>query len=194
MGKLKIVIFTLLTIFLIIFLFYLLLPSPKISPLPYSLRSQEEGDTWQVQGVSGYYTNLKRDDVLNYYQQSFALPFFKFLPLNYRLNQPPEYARQVIRDEITVSYFEEIVHPFRETLMVTGFEPSVLYKDKQGRIVKEAVIVGGKNYFSKVTIRYLPNPVWKRLFFFLFSVVSIGGLFVVWKRIFKSGWNLNEKF
>jgi len=178
---------------LIFFLFYLLLPSPKISPLPQSLRSQEEGDTWQVPGVSGYYTDLKRADVLNYYQQSFALPFFKFLPLNYRLNQPPEYAKQVIRSEIIVSYFEEIVHPFRETLIVTGFEPSVLYKDKSGKIAQTAIIVGGKNYFSKVTIRYLPTPIWKRILLFVFFLFSFGGLILIWRRILKPGWNIDEK-
>ena len=179
-----------LALFLLVFLVYLLLPSPRIQPLPNSLKSQEPGDTWQVAGAAGYYTDMKRADVLNFYQQTFSLFFLNFPFLGYRLNNPPEYAKQVIRNEITVSYFEEIVHPFRETLMVSGFEPSVYYKDRPSKIAQTAIFVGDENYFSKVTIRYLPTPIWKRLLLFVFFLFSLGGLILIWKRILKSSWRL----
>jgi len=182
-----------LALFLLVFLVYLFLPSPEVQPLPNSLKSQEPGDTWQVTGAAGYYTDMKRADVLDFYQKTFSLVFLNFSFSGYRLNNPPEYAKQVIRNEITVSYFEEIVHPFRETLMVTGFEPSVYYKGNPSKIAQTTIFVGDKNYFSKVTIRYLPTPIWKRLLLFVFSLFSIGGLILIWKKILKSGWSLDEK-
>jgi hypothetical protein len=41
-----------------------------------------------------------------------------------KLNHPPEYCWVVIRDTEHSSYLEEIVHPFRESFYINGYEPA----------------------------------------------------------------------
>lgn len=190
MKKLKLTVRIFLLGILLFFLIYLLIPSPEIPPLPNSLKSTEEGDTVQVPGVAAYYSDTRREEAVTFYQKSFALPFFDLPFLNYRLNHPPEYAREVVRDQISTSYFEEIVHPFRESLYINGFEPYILLKDKPDLLKGNVMIIDEKEYFSKVTIRYLPSPLWERILVFGFGVILSFGLFMFWRRIVNAGWRL----
>lgn len=183
MRRIKPISYFCLALLLILFLFYFFIPSPQIPPLPNSVKSEEAGDTVQIKGVSGFYTDLKRNEVINFYQKSFSLLFFNYPFLNYRINRPPEESKLVIRDQLRTSYLEEIVHPFRETLIVDGFEPAVLYKDQPGRIEGEAVVNNGRTFFSKVTVRYMPVPIWKRMLVFGLLLLSTLLVFRVWKRI-----------
>lgn len=111
--------------FILLFLLYLLIPSPaEPPPLPDSRKSTEPGDTIEIPGLFAYYTNMSRQDTISFYRKYFSQSKLFGIPLlTYRLNHPPEYVWEVIRDTIHSSFLEELVHPFRESLYINGYEP-----------------------------------------------------------------------
>ncbi len=141
-------------LFLLFFSFYLLLPDPaQLPPLPGALKSTEPGDTYQIPGIAAYYTDLSRQEVIAFYQQNYSRSRFLNLPLiTYRLNHPPEYVKIIIRSTQQSSYFEEIVHPLRESLFVNGFEWENDPFTKPESRPKNKMIVNGYEYKSKVTL------------------------------------------
>ncbi len=103
---------------------YLLLPGPSLPPpdLPESLKSTEPGDTIQLTRVSAYYTQKQREEVISFYDDYYSHSPFLNLPfISYRLNHPPEHAREIWADTKQSYYLEEIVHPFAGSLFVNGF-------------------------------------------------------------------------
>lgn len=161
------------TVIAFLFLLYLLLPSPPTPPpLPNSLKSTEPGDTVQIPGVSAYYSQLDRKFVTSYYQKEFPLKIFSKISLPaYRLNHPPELAREKIRSGILTSYLEEVVVPFRETLFVNGWEPDLLYKNNPAKFQSEALIVDNTRYFSKTTLLPFYST-------YLARLINFGGIFI----------------
>jgi len=147
---------------LILWVFYLVLPAPvELPPLPQSLKSTEPGDTVQILGISAYYTNLSRQEVINFYQSHYSRSSLFNLPLiTYRLNHPPEYFRELIRATQQVTYFEEIIHPLRESLFVSGFEWGNDPFTSPEKRVKNKLIINGREYKTKVTlIERNSNPI-----------------------------------
>lgn len=140
-----------LLLFLIAFILigYLLLPNPPFpSPPEDSLQSFEPADV-ETSMRRAYFTNFTRQEVLEHYQNQLGRSKFKNLPLpTYRLNYPPEDAFEIIRDQTRSTFLEEIVHPFRESLFINGFET----KDPQNVIIRD-----GKQYRQKITVRYVPS-------------------------------------
>jgi len=172
-------------IFVFLFLIYLLLPSPTtIPPLPDSVKSTESGDTVQIPGVSAYFSQQKRDFVTKYYQDNFDKVSFLGLKLpSYRLNHPPELSHEKIRDNLLSSYFEEVVHPFRESLFINGWEPDVFFKGNKSAISRYVMIVDDQNYFSKTTLRpFYSNPILRVINFFGI-LASVFILYFLIKRI-----------
>lgn len=156
---------------------YLLLPeSPAIPQLPGSLKSIEPGDTTQIPGVTAYYTNLSRQEVISFYQNNYSHSSLLNIPfITYRLNHPPEMVREILRATQQSSYIEEIVHPLRESLYVNGYEwenDPFLKPDK--RFVNKMVI-DNKEFKAKITIfQRNSNPL-------LRVIISFGFLvFVYW--------------
>lgn len=152
-------------VFSLVFLFYLYLPNPKFpNPPEGALQSNEPADR-ETPLRRAYFTNLTREEVVNFYKKefenpaSFGIPFF-----TERLNYPPEEAQTLIRDQTKSTFLEELVHPFRESLFVNGFEP----KD-----AKDAVFVEGTPWRQKIIIRYVPSNTAVRLVFGLLTIVSI---------------------
>ena len=105
---------------------YLLLPPPVVPPpLPESTKSNLPGDTVEIPHLYAYFTNLSREEVMAFYQEHYSRSRFLNLPLpSIKLNHPPEYCWVVIRDTEHSSYLEEIVHPFRESFYINGYEPA----------------------------------------------------------------------
>lgn len=154
--------------FISLFLIYLLLPSPpEPPPLPQSLKSTEPGDTVEIPGLSAYYTDLSRQEVLDFYQKNFSRSSFLGTPFpTYRLNHPPEYARTTIRSTLQSSYYEEIVHPLRESLYVNGYEWQNDPFTKPEQREKNKPVIGGREFKSKVTIITRgSNPIFRVLIF-----------------------------
>lgn len=168
---------------------YLILPSSflpqDMPPLPNSIRSTEPGDTTQIANVTAYYTDLSREEVVAFYFHQFSKLSFKGIPLiTYKLNHPPERIREVLRETQQSTYVEEIVHPLRESLFISGFEwnndPFTLPK---GRI-KNILIVNGKIYQFKVTLFYQGSKIWQRLLIW-WGIWMLGTLlFVQFRKIY----------
>lgn len=172
--------------------FYLLLPPPSIPDLPGSLKSTEPGDTVQIPGVWAYYTNLSRREAINFFKNSFHRSSFLNIPLpTYILNHPPEYARQTIRDTQQSNFYEEIVHPLRESLFVNGWIPSEdkVYLAKSQKPIT-TFIIDGQVFSAKITLYYVSSSVWARLLVWtgiMVAIVLIGYYFALiigspWKR------------
>lgn len=139
--------------FAFFFLFYLTVPGIDFPPPPpNSLQSQEPADT-ETPLRRAYFTNLSREEVLAHYQQNFQFSVFGFVIPNYRLNYPPEEAQSIIREQTRSSFLEEIVYPFRESLFVNGFKPS---------LEKDIIFIAGKKWEQKIIIRYVPSTVLAR--------------------------------
>jgi len=176
-------------ILIIVFLlgnFYLLLPPPPGLPaLPNSLRSDEPGDTIQIKGVSAYYTDLPRKEVVEFYVQNFSRSSFFNIPfISYRLNHPPERIREVLRPTQYSTYVEEIVHPLRGSLFVSGYEwakdPFTLPSER----AKNIMLVNGKVYKFKVTLFIQYASWWKRVLIWWGIFGSIILIFLGFQKVF----------
>lgn len=147
-------------IFSAILLFYVALPNPKFpEPPPGSIVSQEPADT-ENPLRKGYYSDLSRNQVLDYYQGKMKNSSLLNLPLpSYPLNYPPEEAQTLIRDQTKSTFLEEIVHPFRESLFINGFEPSDPQNiiEINGKVWKQKLIIKsvGSIPFIRLTITTL---------------------------------------
>lgn len=152
--------------------FYVLLPNPSFPDSPdNSLQSNEPADV-ETSLRRGYYTDLSREEVLKYYQNQLEKSAFLnvYLP-TYRLNYPPEEAQVIIRDQTKSTFLEEIVHPFRETFYINGYEP---------REPQNIIKVNGKIWRQKIIIRYVSSNTIARLSIILISMVLI--------------WNVSSQF
>ena len=140
---------TLFILFSTLFIVYLLLPNPAFpEPPPDALQSNESADT-ETLLRRAYFTNYTREEVMTHYKDQFEKPviFGIFLP-SYRLNYPPEEAQTIIRDQTRSTFLEEIVHPFRESVYINGFKPA---------LKKDAVFIEGKDWYQKITVRFVPS-------------------------------------
>jgi len=144
---------------------YLVFPGPNIPDLEPALRSTEPGDTWQIPGVWAFYTDLSRRESIDFFEKAFSRSSFLNFPLpTYRLNYPPEYARETIRDTLASNFYEELIHPLKESLFISGWIPGEdkVYLAKS----KEPItyfLIEGKRYNAKITLYHVKSPVWARL-------------------------------
>jgi hypothetical protein len=167
--------------------FYLGLPAPAdFPPLPNSVKSTEPGDTVQIANVSAYYTDLPRQEVVDFYFDYFSRsPFFGLPLITYKLNHPPERIREVLRATQQSTYVEELVHPLRESVFVNGFEwNNDPFTPPEAR-EKNALVVDGQPYQFKVTLYYQPSPVWARLIVFYLILGLIYGLVLSYRGIYQ---------
>jgi len=176
------------TLFVIAFIVgtvYLILPAPKdFPPLPNSVKSTEPGDTTQIANVSAYYTDMPRKEVVDFYFKYFSCSPFHNIPLiTYKLNHPPERIREVLRDTQQSTYVEEIVHPLRESVFISGFgwnnDPFTPPKKR----IKNILLINGKTYQFKVTLFYQESKVWSRLVVFYASILCAYLLFISFKNL-----------
>lgn len=166
-------------IFIILFIIgtlYLCLPAPKNLPaLPDSVKSIEPGDTVQIANVSAYYTDMPRDQAVKFYFDYFSKSPFLGIPLpTYKLNHPPERIREVLRDTQQSTFVEEIVHPFRESVFVNGFEwnNDPFTSSPEDRL-RNILIVNGKTYQFKITLFYQESKLWQRLVVYYLTLASV---------------------
>ena len=149
-------------LFSIIFLAYLSLPNPEFpAPPSDALQSDEPADT-ETPLRRAYFTNFTREEVMNHYKDQ-----FKGL---YSLNYPPEEAGTIIRDQTRSTFLEEIVHPFRESIFINGFEP----KEQ-----KDAIEIAGRSWRQKIIVRYVPSSIWVRL---VLGISTIFAMVIVFRE------------
>ena len=130
----------------IFLLVYLGLPNVDFPiSLPGSLQSDEPADT-ETPLRRGYYTDMTRAEVMDWYRSQFKWGIV--------LNYPPENAQILVRDQTKSTFLQEIVHPFRESIYINGFEP----EDAQYEIN-----INGVHYRQKVIVRFVKSSMWIRL-------------------------------
>src|SRR3989344_2954300 len=158
----------------IIFLFYLILPNPEFpEQLPVSIQSFEPADI-ETPLRRGYYTDLTRNEVMNFYISQVNKSPFKNIPIpTYKLNYPPEEAQTLIRDQARSTFLEEIAHPMRESFFVNGFEP------KQD---KDMIEIEGKKWRQKIIVRYLPSSLYYRVLVGILTLSIIPILYIYWTK------------
>jgi len=176
---LKKVIFTILVIFNLLFLAYLSLPTPTLKDLPSSAKSDEPGDTVQLKNVAGYYTNLSRTEVMNFYRATYTSP------LLIRLNHPPEFAKTIFRDTMQSYYLEEFHLPLKESLYINGFEWENDVFTKPEKRITNKLIFKGKEYRSKITIRTIPTPLSSRLIVFFGTEIALISLYYLYRKFLR---------
>lgn len=158
---------------ILLFFIYLILPNPPFPPPPsMSLVSNEKADL-ESSLRRAYYTNLTRREVLEYYQ--------KFFFPSYRLNYPPENAYSLIRDQTRSTFLEEVVHPFRESLFVNGFEP---------KEPKDEIRVDGILYRQKITVKLVTSRLIVRL---LVSMLTLFSLYLVSSQLKKAMYEFKNR-
>ncbi len=175
-----------LSIIFFVGLTYILWPGPSSTndfpSLPDSLKSDEPGDTWENPDNAAYFSNFRREFVVNYYKDKFShlnILGIKIPPLT--TNHPPEEAFTHIRDQQQSTYLEQFAYPLREAIFVNGFEPF----DEEGKPWREGAtrIYTKDNYYeTKTTIRYYGSSVPSRLAVYLLIWLSAFLLFKLTKK------------
>lgn len=170
---------TIFIIFNVIAIVYLITPIPKLPDLVNSVKSDLPGDTVQIPNVSGYFTNMTRTEVMNFYK-SYYYGLFRI-----NINYPPEKAKEIIVNTIPSYYLEEFILPFKESLYVNGFEWENDVFTKPENRAKNKLVFQNKEYKSKITIRTFPTSIPRRLFSFFFTEISIVAIFYLIKFGYK---------
>jgi len=182
MKKITKILFILLSTF---FIFYLLLPNPSFpEPPPDALQSNESADT-ETPLRRAYFTNYTREEVMTHYKDQFEKPVFFgiFLP-SYRLNYPPEEAQTIIRDQTRSTFLEEIVHPFRESVYINGFKPS---------LQKDAIFIEDKDWYQKITVRFVPSNSIVRVTIAVLALALVAIVAKEWETAIKGFWRKKKK-
>ena len=149
-------------LFSIIFLAYLSLPNSEFpAPPPDALQSDEPGDT-ETPLRRAYFTNYTREEVMEHYKNEFKR--------SYRLNYPPEEAQTLVHDQTRSTFLEEIVHPFRDSFFVNGFEP---------KEAEAAIFIEGKIWRQKITVRYNPSNTPLRL---ILGIMTLTAMAIIFKE------------
>lgn len=162
---------------------YLLQPAPPVVALPGALQSDEPGDTWQNPGQTAYFTDFSRAEVIAFYQDTFSLQLFGYRLRPYRLNYRPEDTDIYIRKHINSYFLEELVLPFRDSLFVHGWNPSLAPQNRdlpQAERDKQMININGQPFSAKIILKPYYSAPWARL--------------LVWTLIFPLGYLVLGKF
>lgn len=169
---------------------YLLLPGPNLPDLEPAFRSTEPGDTWQIPGVWAFYTDLSRRESIDFFEKAFSCSSFLNLLLpTFRLNHPPEYARETIKDTLASNFYEELIHPLRESLFISGWIPG---EDEvylaQSKEPITYFLIEGNRYNTKITLYHVKSSIWARLL--IWTGIIVSSLVLAWLviKIIQSPW------
>lgn len=145
--------------------FYFALPNPDFpKPPPDSIQSYEPADI-ETPFRRSYFTNFTRSEVMDWYVNQFNKSTFMDISLpTYRLNYGPEEAQMLIRDQARSTFLEEIVHPFRESVYVNGFEPTE---------IKDDIFIENKHWRQKITVKLVVSTIYIRMFVLLGLAVCV---------------------
>lgn len=167
--------------FCLIGIAYLALPNYKFpDPPPDAIVSQEPADL-ETPLRRGYFTNLSREETLNWYKKQFDQK--QIFGINVKIptllfNYPPENSATLIREQTESTFLQEFVHPFRESVYVNGDKPTI-YKDKP------AFFVNGQAREQKIIIRTVDSSLWMREFFFIVSMIMTVVIYRGYRDLFK---------
>lgn len=143
---------------------------PFPAPPPDSIQSFEPADV-ESPLRRAYFTQYTRDQVIAHYASQ--VKYLPFLTLNY----PPEEANTIIRDQTRSWYLQELTHPLRDSLYINGFIPQK---------AQDNIVIDGKKYAEKITIKYVPTSLAMRLAASFAILIVIYFLIVEWKKALSS--------
>ena len=154
-------------LFSLTLLFYVSLPDYGFpEPISGSVQSKEPADM-ESPLRKAYFTNHTRAEVLEWYKSQFDYSTFGNIKLpTYLLNYPPEESQSIIRDQTRSTFLQEIVHPFRETVFINGYEPAA---DDD----KNKIIIDGTKWRQKIIVKYVPSNLILRFTMSLLTLASI---------------------
>lgn len=158
---------------------YLISPVPTTPDLFRSAISNLPGDTVQISNVRGFFTNLTRTEVINFYKANYG-GLSRII-----INHPPEKAKDVFVDTMQSYYLEEFIIPFKESLYINGFEWENDVFTKAENRAQNKLIYDGKEYKSKITIRTFPTPISKRLAVLFIFQIGLFGIIYCFKVTFR---------
>jgi len=154
----------------VVSIYYISLPLTGFpEPLPGSVQSGEPADT-ESPFRRAYFTDMNREEIVEHYFEQ--VKYYKF-----KLNHPPEDAQSLIRDQTRSSYLEEISSPFRESVYVNGFIPSV---------AKDEIWYEDVHYEEKITVRYTSSSLLARVIFVVVSIICLHFVLHFVKDLFKN--------
>ena len=152
--------------FILIFSFlliYVIIPAPQF-PIPPSdsIQSNEPADS-ETPLRRAYFTNFTREEVMKHYKDQFSKPLLFGISLpTYSFNYPPEESQTIIRDQTRSTFLEEIVHPFRESIYINGFEP---------KNQKDAIFIEGRSWRQKLIVKYVGSLILVRVVIVLLTAI-----------------------
>lgn len=159
-------------VFSILFLCYLTLPSQGFPTPPSDARISNEPADTENPLRRAYFTNFTREEVMDNYKKQFEKSsLFGIKIPTYRLNYAPEEAQAIIRDQARSTFLEEVVHPFRESVFVNGFEP---------KEAKDAVVIDTVPWRQKITVRFVPSNLYVRL---IVGFLTLTMMFVLFREL-----------
>ena len=158
MQKLEIDLFF---IFSLPLFYYVSLPNPEFPDIPpNSVQSNQPADV-ETPLRRGYYTNLTREEVIEFYKNEFNK---KNKLYTLRLNYPPEESQTIIRDQTRSTYLEELVHPLRESIFISGLESkNSIYKFE----------INGVTWQQKIIVRFIPSSIYIRILISILTIISM---------------------
>lgn len=154
--------------------FYVSLPGFEFPAPPSGVLYSNEPADLEDPLRRAFYTDLTREEIMDYYSQNFNRSNYKniWLP-TYRLNYPPEESSTIIRDQTHSTFLEEITHPLRESIYISGYEP-----DPNVQVLN----LGEKDWRQKIIVKYVPSSSWVRIVVVVFSYLASLALTNLWDR------------
>ncbi len=175
----------------VIFLIYLILPSPKIPQIeekhPFDATLFYSSLMGEPIGV--YYTNLDEAEVISFYLKSFSrLPWLN-LPLPARvIRHQPEYANEIINkmhNAGNTSFLIEINQPLRESIILQGYgEVDRAEREKKSeKELKRFEFEDGRVFFLRVALYQIRPSFGQRLLSWLtyLIILPLVTIFLGWK-------------
>ena len=185
-----------------VFLGYLLLPSLAVPQIGERFPS-EAGFTSDLLGppVGTYFTNLEKDEVVDFYLDNYSRSSFLNLPLPARvIEHQPEYASEIINDMHTAkntSFLVEINQPFRESLIIKGYGEvsQESREEKSEKQIKKFSPREGESYFLMITPYQIKPSFWQKFISWLIYLIIIPlVLTFFWQRLKEGGGAIEKIF
>lgn len=152
-----------------------------------SIKAEESGDQVVPIGVTSFYTDFGRKEVVKFYAETFSRSYFLNLPLlTYQLTHPLERAKELLGEKQKATYVEEIIHPLKASLFISGYEWENDPFVPKIEMERNKIIVEGKVFKAKVTLYYQEAPVVVRLFVFLGTNLAALLVALAFKSIYDS--------
>lgn len=157
---------------------YLITPTPTITDLTNSVKSDLSDDNFDPTHVSGYFANLSRTEVINFYKANINGLF------RIQLNHPPEKSRDIFYYFTKSTYLEEFVFPFKQSLYINGYEwENDVFTKPENRITNK-LTYQNKTYQTKINIKAYTTTIPQRLIAFFTTQIAVILIAHIYLRLF----------